>query len=369
MARLAPAVLRLAGVPIRLHWTFLGVVVLLLPGWPPSTAGLGARAALLLAMTGSVLVHEAGHVAAARRAGLRIVGVTLYPFGGLTHWEGPLPRGRSEAAIAAAGPAASLLLAAVLAVLSLPMEPGRFRLGVRIVALGNLALGLGNLLPAWPLDGGRIARALLAPRLGPARATRVTAWAGQTLGLVLLVLGLRTNPWWLLAGAVLFLAASSELQATALGVALSDPPVERVMFSDPVVIADGAGSEAIQAAAREAAGRPVILAGPQGPMAWLPPGRAASPGGEGPRAEPLGPTLEASSRASEALAVLERSGRRAGAVADATGIPVGVVTVGMLRRAVRFGRRLSSRLGHPRPKAPGESANTGGDQERKGNAR
>ena len=300
MVRFRAPRFRLAGVPVRVHWSFALVSVVLLPVGAAATVPLAIRAALLAALTVSLAIHEAGHVAAARRLGLPLASITLYPFGGVTRTARPPAPGREEALFAAAGPAANLLLAGALAFSGRLLSPGLLRNGVLVAAAGNLAIAAANLLPALPLDGGRIARSLLASRIGPDRAERLTARAGWLLGLVLIAAGVRSDPWWAVPGAVLVLVSGARLGAVSLAAALRDPPVEEVMLPDPE--------------------------------------RADRPGGTD------GPAIAAGTPASEALAILESSGHRAAAVVDGEGVPVGVVTAGMLRRTLRFGRRLASRL-------------------------
>jgi len=355
MARSTPTILRIAGVPVRVHWTFSFVLLLLVPAGETASVPVGIRAALLCALTLSIIVHEAGHLVAARRLGLAVADVTLYPFGGITRTVHPPGRGRETAIVAAAGPLASLLLAAVLAAAA-ACAHAALAFGLRVVALGNLVLALGNLLPAHPLDGGRIARSLLEPRLGAERAARLTGRTGQLLGLGLIVAGLRTDPWWLLAGTVLLLGATAELGAASLEAAFRDPPVSRVMLPDPLVAPADAPETELRALARANPDREIVLVGPRGPVARIPAGSMADTrriGDTPQRTEPLGPAIPGNLPVSEALALLRTTGTRAVVVVDSSGSPVGVVTFGMLQRVLRFGRRLSERMGRTPPGGDG----------------
>lgn len=153
---------RLAGFPIRLGWSFL-----LLLGFVALTAGGLGGVFLTLLTFGSVVLHELGHALVARRLGVRIAGIDLHFLGGAALMVDPPRSARDEIAIAAAGPAVSLALA------GLGFGLGNLLGAPLIVHLGwvNLILGLFNLVPALPMDGGRILRAVLARRMSFANAT------------------------------------------------------------------------------------------------------------------------------------------------------------------------------------------------------
>jgi Zn-dependent protease len=169
------------GFPIRVHVSFLLllVAILLFMGGVP-----GVFVALMVAS--SVLVHELGHALVARRLGVRVGSIGLHFFGGAAQMLG-LPRGPGEeVAIAAAGPAVSFVLAGmghVLAVFT----------GARVLGLFatiNLILALFNLLPAFPSDGGRILRALLATRYEFPRATDLAVKAGRVVCALMAIIGI-----------------------------------------------------------------------------------------------------------------------------------------------------------------------------------
>lgn len=175
------------GAPVRLHGSFL-VVATMLVGWELLSAGMGAAAVMLAlgtAIFGSVLLHELGHAEAARRFGIRTRSVTLYPFGGIAALESEPMQPRVELAVALAGPAVNAVLAIVaFGALSLGVPGAGWVLGV------NVAMGLFNLVPAFPMDGGRVLRAFWASSHGLVDATlralrvsRVLAWAFVALGI------------------------------------------------------------------------------------------------------------------------------------------------------------------------------------------
>lgn len=159
---------RIAGIDVFLHPTFL--LLLLIPG-------VAAHLPLVLATFGCVLLHEFGHALTARRFGIGTADITLYPIGGIARLT-RMPRAPGvELLIALAGPAVNLAIAAML----YPMVAagaGGFALDLLTV---NLVLALFNLIPAFPMDGGRVLRALLGGWIGRARATSFAAAVGRTL--------------------------------------------------------------------------------------------------------------------------------------------------------------------------------------------
>lgn len=183
-------VANIKGIPITLHWS-LGLIVLLLVldwGLPGVVAGL--------LLFGSVLLHELGHSLVARRLGVPIRGITLHLLGGAAVMERHPERPREELWIAAAGPAVSLALGllglAVLALSGLPWDPRGAGFGALVpyFAFLNLAMAIFNLIPALPMDGGRILRAYLSPRYGDLRATRTAARVARVFAASFVVGGL-----------------------------------------------------------------------------------------------------------------------------------------------------------------------------------
>ncbi|NUW34679.1 site-2 protease family protein [Nonomuraea sp. SMC257] len=199
----------MAGVPVRAHWSALGIAALIVvllgtTVLPRAVPGYGqAQYWLVAAITGtlfmaSLLIHEAAHALIARRRGLRVGSVTLWVLGGYTEMEEEAKSPRVELATAAAGPLASLGIAAVtlLAYVFLP-RPALAASAAGWLSTMNLLLGLFNLLPGAPLDGGRVLHALLWWRFGDAaRADRAAARAGQMLGTTLISVGLASTFLW-----------------------------------------------------------------------------------------------------------------------------------------------------------------------------
>lgn len=190
---------RLRGLEVRVHWTLglLALYCLLRSSAVGGSAGMLRALVALGALFAVVLWHELGHAWAARRCRLRVGGVTLWALGGECQLASPVPTPRADLLVSLAGPAAhALLVAATFVPLRLllprlgPLDP--FGASSELVAAWSMALWLlaFNLIPAFPLDGGRALRALLTFRLGELRATVVAVRIGQVFGGGLLVLGL-----------------------------------------------------------------------------------------------------------------------------------------------------------------------------------
>jgi Zn-dependent protease/predicted transcriptional regulator len=192
---------RLLGVPVYLHFSWLILFGLLawtlatgyFPALDPHLPRLshwieGLVASLLL--LASILLHELGHAVAARRSGLEIQSVTLFVFGGVAEMAQDPADGRTEFRIALAGPLVSLGLAIAFGLASVAPALGPApRAVARYLALINVSVALFNLVPAFPLDGGRLLRGLLWNTMGKARATRAAATAGGVFALFLIASG------------------------------------------------------------------------------------------------------------------------------------------------------------------------------------
>jgi stage IV sporulation protein FB len=231
---------RFAGIDVYLHATF--VVLLLWLGSAELVRGKGALAAFasvgyLLALFGCVVLHEFGHALAARRYGIRTRDITLYPIGGVARLEKMPSRPSQELVVALAGPAVNVLIAAILGIV-LVTVPGTGSIG-EVATFGgailpklfaaNLFLAAFNLLPAFPMDGGRVLRALLSTGMGRARATRTAAQIGQLMAIVFAALGLFVAPMLLLIAVFVWLGAAQEANATELRSAIHGIPVRQAM--------------------------------------------------------------------------------------------------------------------------------------------
>lgn len=240
---------RLLGVPIGVNWGVLVVGALLMwslvavslpavaPG-QPSSAYWFAGVVGVLGFLGSLVGHELGHSWVADRNGVRVAEITLWLFGGVAKLEGDADEPGAEFRIAAAGPAMSGLLAGVAGTLAWFVDGrggNRVLVGLLVwLAVINVVLAVSNLLPAFPLDGGRMLRSVLWRRTGRrAPATRRAAVIGQVLAAVLVVAGVvlvvRVSAWsglWTLAlGLFLFVAARAEWSAARPQPQLMSSPV------------------------------------------------------------------------------------------------------------------------------------------------
>ncbi len=232
-----------AGIGVYMHATFL-----LLIGWvalshwlqegtlAATLAGVGFILALFLC----VVLHEFGHALTARRYGIKTRDITLLPIGGVARLERMPDEPRQELWVALAGPAVNVVIAAVLFVwlqitgslepLSrLTMTGGPF---VERIMMVNLSLVAFNLLPAFPMDGGRVVRALLAMRMEYTRATQVAASLGQGMALLLGFIGLFTNPFLLFIAFFVWIGAAQEASMVQMKSALGGIPASRAMLTD-----------------------------------------------------------------------------------------------------------------------------------------
>lgn len=258
-ARSGPGLGRVAGIPVRADWGVVLVAVLLtlvvatvvvpstaesLPGWAAGLIGAAGAAAFL----GSILVHELSHALVARRSGLRVEAISLSLFGGLAHMVDDPRTPRQAWRVAAAGPAASLALAAAFGTTAVAVDalggPGvAVRLAVWL-AWANAVLGLFNLLPGLPLDGGRILQAWRWRRTGDRhRATLTAARAGRYVGLAVvaygvvgLVAGGGGGLWSMIIGWLIMSSARAEALAAEARRSLGGLRMSDVMTA-PVVTA------------------------------------------------------------------------------------------------------------------------------------
>jgi Zn-dependent protease/CBS domain-containing protein len=232
---------KLFGVPVRLHFTFILLLVFLLfIGVGQHQSGL-MTALYVLALFASVLLHELGHTLVARRYGIRTIEIVMFPIGGISRPE-RAPKAREELWVALSGPLVNLLIAAGLLTwvgvqqgfvsLAQLREPTDANLAER-VALGNLLLFVFNLLPAYPMDGGRMLRAFLSLRLPEEEATRIAAGAGQGLAILMGLVGLLWGNFMLMFVALfVYLGAAHETAAARGRILTTGFPVSAAMITD-----------------------------------------------------------------------------------------------------------------------------------------
>lgn len=234
---------RIAGIDVNIHMTFLLLVGFVAVSYWMGGGGpivIAEGVLYLLAIFVCVLLHELGHALTARRFGIQTRDITLLPIGGVARLERMPEKPVQELWVALAGPAVNLVLALALfagllvtqtfqtfSVLSL--TSGSFT--ERLLAV-NLSLLLFNLIPAFPMDGGRVVRALLATRLEYTRATQIAATLGQGLALILGFLGLFGNPSLLFIAFFVWIGAGQEASMVQVKSALSGIPISRAMLTE-----------------------------------------------------------------------------------------------------------------------------------------
>jgi Zn-dependent protease len=272
---------RLLGIPLYLDLSFLVVLPLLalliagnlplylrlfglpqeeglLQGPWPFLLGLLAATGLFL----SVLLHELGHALAARRYGIATRRITLWLLGGVAQLERIPQEPLKELGVAVAGPLVSFALALLFWLLRQGEGVAGFL--THYLALVNLTLGLFNLLPALPLDGGRVFRALLALRKPYLQATRQALALSQAVALALGLFGLVAfNPFLVLMAFFVYMASRADAEATLLAQALEGLRVRDLMTQDPIVLAPGlpAGELLRLSLLHKVSGFPVVAEG------------------------------------------------------------------------------------------------------------
>ena len=234
---------RIAGIDVYIHATFL-----LLVGWIALSAWLGSRSLVatlsgigfILALFACVVLHEYGHALTARHYGITTRDITLLPIGGVARLERMPEDPRQEFWVALAGPLVNLAIAALLfGFLFFTNNLDNFGLFSinsgnflqRMLSI-NLSLMLFNLIPAFPMDGGRVVRAALATRLNYGRATQVAASLGQGIALIFGFIGLFTNPFLLFIAFFVWIGAAQETSMAQMKSSLSGIPISQAMITD-----------------------------------------------------------------------------------------------------------------------------------------
>jgi Zn-dependent protease/predicted transcriptional regulator len=234
---------RFAGIDVYVHATFL-----LLIGWVGYSHWLEHQnwvavldgILFILAIFLCVVLHEYGHALTARKYGIKTRDITLYPIGGVARLERMPDKPIEELWVALMGPAVNVIIGALLfAYLYLsrglvPMNELTIASGSfleRLMAV-NIWLVLFNLIPAFPMDGGRVLRAILAMRMDYVRATQIAANIGQGLAFLLGFIGLFSNPFLLFIAFFVWIGASQEASMVQMKNSISGIPVARAMLTD-----------------------------------------------------------------------------------------------------------------------------------------
>ncbi|MGO9402298.1 MAG: site-2 protease family protein [Terriglobales bacterium] len=248
---------RLFGIEIRIHLTFLFLLVFL---WSTTAATQDATTVLRVLglvgiIFGSVVLHELGHALVARGSGIPAKGIILLPIGGITILDeahaipDPINAWKRDIRIAVAGPLVNLFIAGLSALVLLAAIPGFSltarplldpRALLRSIVWWNLSLGLFNLLPAYPMDGGRVLRAIFSRRIDMVEATQRAVRIGHVFSILMIMVGMllssgaeRWNGYWLMmTGFFLFAGAQLEERSAVFQSVLQSVRLEEVMLTD-----------------------------------------------------------------------------------------------------------------------------------------
>ena len=232
-----------AGIGVYIHATFLLIIAwVIFVYWLPTGSLAQALAGVVftLSIFGCVLLHEFGHALTAKRYGIRTRDITLYPIGGVARLERMPDEPIQELWVALAGPAVNVGIAAVVYVWlnftgtyqpisAFEILEGSFAQRLMMV---NVILVLFNMLPAFPMDGGRVLRAILATRMEYVRATQIAAHIGQGMAFLFGFWGLVANPMMLFVAFFVWIGAAQEANMVQLKNSLGNIPVSRAMITN-----------------------------------------------------------------------------------------------------------------------------------------
>jgi Zn-dependent protease/CBS domain-containing protein len=242
---------RFLGVPVRLHFTFILLVVFVAVSVLGSSQSNASYAAFLVGSLASVLLHELGHAVVASRFGIRTTEIVMFPIGGLSRMDRPLPP-TAEIWVALAGPLVNLLLSASLFAYMISshqavpvsasdlLQPNA-KSALALLLYGNILLAGFNLLPAFPMDGGRILRALLSYIRPEQEATRTAAWMGRMLSISMGLYGLLDSQFMLVFFALFIYLGAVQESVAALGRTLTRGiPIRAAMITELHTLEHGA---------------------------------------------------------------------------------------------------------------------------------
>jgi Zn-dependent protease len=232
-----------AGIDVYLHGSFLLLIAFLALADLVAGQGLAVvvrSTVLILAVFATVVLHEFGHALTAQRFGVRTQDITLLPIGGIARLERMPDKPGQQLFVAFAGPAVNLAIALAIFVLlylgngPVAMERFHYANGSFLAQLMwiNVSLAVFNLLPGYPMDGGRILRALLAMRMPPERATQTAARVGQGVAMLFGLVGLLVSPLLLLIAVFVWLGAQAEHSLSTVRIALAGLSVRHGMITD-----------------------------------------------------------------------------------------------------------------------------------------
>lgn len=234
---------RFAGIDVSVHLTFFLLLLwFAIISWQQSQqiAAVISSLAFIIVLFTCVLLHEFGHALTARHFGYKTRGITLLPIGGVASLEKMPDEPRQEILVALAGPGVNVVIAAILFVIismgsNIPsvddISNGDIPFLYQVMMI-NIILALFNLLPAFPMDGGRVLRAALAFFMPHNQATQKAAKIGQGFAILLMITGLFYSPWMILIGVFIWFAASAEANMENIQTSLFDMNARQAMLSD-----------------------------------------------------------------------------------------------------------------------------------------
>jgi Zn-dependent protease len=240
-----------AGIKVFIHWTFILLIIWF--SWVHLRQGHGlfeitVGLIFLAALFACVTLHEFGHALAARRYGIGTRDINLLPIGGVARLESMPEDPKEELVVAIAGPAVNVAIAAGLYLIMLLIGQTDMELGYHITGANfladllviNIILVLFNLIPAFPMDGGRVLRALLAFKMKRGKATQIAASVGQLLAIGFVFFGLFYNPWLLFIGIFVFLGAGAEAKQVVATESLREIKIQDLIKTDYLALSQTA---------------------------------------------------------------------------------------------------------------------------------
>ncbi|MCX8079822.1 MAG: site-2 protease family protein [Bacteroidia bacterium] len=249
---------RVAGIPVKIHWTFLLLIAYIF--FSNYLSGKASDQIIwtllfILSIFLTVFLHELGHAAMARVFGIRTHDITILPIGGVARLSEIPTKPFEEILVSLAGPMVNVILSIVVYILYdirwdkiILIKAGESISGENFFIyyfFVNLWLAVFNLIPGFPMDGGRVLRALLSYRMERYKATRIAAYIGQAIAVVFIFFGFFSNPFLIFIGLFIILGAESEAEFTRSDYLLSRVPVKSIVMknygmlqiTDPISVA------------------------------------------------------------------------------------------------------------------------------------
>jgi Zn-dependent protease len=233
---------KIAGIDVKIHLTFF--LLLIWVGFSAFSAGGSINSVLIelafvLVLFFSVVLHELGHALVARKFGFATKDINLLPIGGVARLEKMPEDPKQELQVAGVGPLVNVAIAGLL--FAILLLTGTFTLPIDLTSLtdnfwvrvlsANLTLAVFNLIPAFPMDGGRVLRAFLSIRMDHVKATKIAANVGRGLAVVMGIVGFFVNPWLIVTAMFVWYGAGMETQSVTLKAGLQGLTVRDALMS------------------------------------------------------------------------------------------------------------------------------------------